>query len=70
MNEKIKLVMNGFISLNDSERKELIDEINKWIEADSLKKSIMNESLEKCAADFRRVNTGPYSSSTCICCGR
>jgi hypothetical protein len=65
MNNNVLLVLQGFLNLTDSEKEELVKQINKY-----------NQTYGK--AEFKRdigdkvksVHLGPLGSGTCKCCGR
>ena len=65
MDPKVALVMNGFIALDSDQRKELIDELNKYLQSD--RKDSLHESIEKRAHD--EIRLGPLGGG-CPCCGR
>ena len=62
MTERVAFVLNGFIKLNHDERKEFIDEVNKYIQS--------TESIQqKFSKLTESVVLGPLSK-VCPCCGR
>ena len=66
MNNAVKIVLKGFTELSDTEKKEFIDEINKYLDKNTIEKGWMNESL---GDDVKRI-LGPTSMENCPCCGR
>jgi len=63
MNDKVLAVINGFESLNEEERKQFIEDINKLLQGKrALRKSVIaNESFT--------ISLGPLQGG-CPCCGR
>lgn len=75
MNAKVKMVVNGFFTLSESERAEAVTEFNKFINGtpdvrESLRKSLSESTgtdlVKKSQAS---VNFGPAPGG-CPCCGR
>lgn len=66
MTDKATLVLNGFLKLNETEKREVVDEINNYFKADQTRKNSMCESFRRKSAG---VVLGPTSGS-CPCCGR
>ena len=66
MTNKVKVVLKGFTELSDTEKKEFIDEIKKYLDKDRLEKGRINEIL---GDDVKRI-LGPTSMDHCPCCGR
>ncbi len=66
MNDKTKLVYNGFTKLDLTDQKEFIEAIQAWSREDySLKEKRRKELNEA----VRKVISGPLGE-TCPCCGR
>lgn len=70
MNPKVSKVLKGFFALSDTEKAELIAEINTYQKGDASRRiaqeSALNESVRKSQAS---VNFGPAPGG-CPCCGR
>ncbi|WP_316827832.1 hypothetical protein [Pedobacter miscanthi] len=66
MNDKIKLVMNGYVSLTDSEKLELKNLIKEYDNKGGLEQLYENRNLD---GEVKRI-VGPTSSNACTCCGR
>jgi hypothetical protein len=65
MDRQTRLVWQGILSLTPSQRNELIDEWNRFVNSTEVKRA------EKIAAsESFRVVLGPVSGITCGCCGR
>jgi L-asparaginase II len=65
MNERVRLVLNGFIQLSAADKNALIDDLNGYVKAnESLQKSIRED-----VAKGTRVTLGPVGTG-CPCCGR
>lgn len=65
MNEKVKKVLMGYVSLSREEQLDFNREINSYNEADG-KRKMIKEGMYK---EARAVSLGPKGSS-CPCCGR
>lgn len=67
MTDRAILVLHGLFQLTDSERNEVIQEVNKYEREPNptIKKSIERKN----DVDFNRVVSGPVGVS-CSCCGR
>lgn len=61
----VKVVMNGFRNLSESERIEFIEVINAYMKAGAPEKCLYESVFTKAAA-----STGPLGGNTCKCCGR
>jgi hypothetical protein len=77
MNEKIRLVLSGYLALSSEDRRKFVEEINRYINAteagkrqieSDLKTNVLKEqdSMRKAGA---RMETGPLGGG-CPCCGR
>lgn len=66
MNDKTKLVLNGFLELNASEQADLIREINRLREERPSEKRAIKSRITE---DVQRMDLGP-TSDFCTCCGR
>ena len=66
MTDKVKIVLNGYAHLSESEKTEFIREINDYINKSDFQKGQLNEKL---SGEVKRV-LGPTSSAICSCCGR
>lgn len=66
MNDKIKVVMNGYVSLSDSDRSEFKRLIKEYDEKGEFGK--LNERTHL-NSEIKRI-VGPTSSNACTCCGR
>jgi len=65
--DAVNLVLKGYISLSDSEKRKFVEELNKLEgERRPLRKAVLKEGILKRANDVR---FGPLGS-TCSCCGR
>lgn len=62
MNKKTTQVFIGFLNLTDQEKNELIDQINRYQEGNSIVRKSLKETF--------RLELGPVSSSNCPCCGK
>ena len=65
MNVKVAKVLNGFLKLNNQEKKELLEEIQVFFKDPSATERILQESLKGANA----ITFGPAPSS-CPCCGK
>lgn len=65
MTKKSEFVFNGWLNLTDSEKKEVLKEIENYIDVSDFSKRLIIEKYKK-RAD---IITGPLGS-TCPCCGR
>lgn len=61
MNDKTKLVLKGYLELNEHERNDLIKELNKTIDLSSSQKSRKFGEIS--------MELGPVTRG-CPCCGR
>lgn len=66
MDDKTKLVLNGFVNLDDDQRTELINEMNEWLKLNSVQKSSSKYGIKEAV---QKIDLGPLSKS-CPCCGR
>lgn len=64
MTSNVKKVLKGYLRLTESERTELLQEIEKHRQATFSERTI----IEKGISDA--VSLGPLSSGACPCCGR
>lgn len=65
MTDAAKKVLAGFARLSQSERSEVIEKMNEFINADVVRREQFRESFEKSAG----VTAGPVGTG-CPCCGR
>lgn len=61
VNRKTRLVLRGYLDLSESERRDLIRELNRVIELSEVNKSARKRDIS--------MELGPVSSG-CPCCGR
>lgn len=64
MTSNVKKVLKGYIQLTESERTELLQEIEKYIKATFSERTIIENRVSDA------VSLGPLSSGACPCCGR
>jgi hypothetical protein len=77
MNEKIRLVLSGYIALTTEGRRRFVDEINRFINGtDTQRRQIetdLRADVRKIQQSLResggRMETGPLGPG-CPCCGR
>lgn len=68
MTRNASLVFRGWLDLSQTEKNELVTEINNYIRSNPSQKSqIQSRALTETKLAF---DTGPTSSSSCPCCGR
>ena len=63
MNEQIAKVLRGFIKLSENEKREFVEEFNRYRNASSLDKPNIEKRIEE------RASIGP-KNTICTCCGR
>ena len=65
MTENTRKVFNGWVNLTQDEKNELATLINDYEKAtpDEKRRMQVNRSV-------KAVETGPYSTVSCVCCGR
>jgi|26BtaG_2_1085354.scaffolds.fasta_scaffold38649_2 hypothetical protein len=69
MNKDIALVLQGFLALNDNEKKQFIEEIQGYTEYPySTKDSIQKSITESFGLESNSISLGP-SPNSCPCCG-
>ena len=66
IDKSIAQVFKGFLNLNEAQRKELIDMVNKFQSGTTVSNEHLRESVN---ASVTKMQTGPYKDS-CACCGR
>ncbi len=66
MNDRTKLVLNGFLKLSVSEQNDLIRAINGTREQEPMEKRAYKSSILK---DVQGMDLGP-TNEVCTCCGR
>lgn len=66
MNKQVAKVLNEYIALSASDKREFIQEINKYIKSSDATKILLNEEVRKA---FDSVNFGPAPVG-CPCCGK
>lgn len=66
MTNKVKIVVKGFIELSDTEKKDFIDEIKKYIGKNIHEQIKLRKSF---SGDVKRI-LGPTSMDNCPCCGK
>jgi hypothetical protein len=67
MNSKTKKVFNGWLGLNDDERRTLATAIREYENSGDSGKRALRESTR----DYvMKQDTGPLGSGHCPCCGR
>lgn len=66
MNDRTKLVLNGFLELSASEQNDLIRAINQVREQEPMEKRAYKSRITE---DVQRMDLGP-TSEICTCCGR
>ena len=66
MTQRPEIVFNGYLTLTASEKTELINAINEYVESDSDKKSLTCKTAN---AHIVKMDIGPMGGS-CPCCGR
>jgi len=66
MTDRAKLVLAGFVKLSSDDQAEVIDELNRYIQARGTIKKSIQEGFEREAG---RVCLGPVTQG-CPCCGR
>lgn len=70
MSPKVIKVLKGFHALSDTERAELIVEINKYQQGNTaLREALKSDISESVRKSQASVNFGPAPGS-CPCCGR
>ncbi len=62
-----ELVVAGFTELSDADRKEVIEEITRFMKQDGTSQKSLGEWFEKRARG--RILAGPVSPANCPCCG-
>ena len=67
MNDKTKLVFNGWLDLNERERDDFAKAIREYESGPISKRSSLTESTRD---SVRKMQTGPHGRTTCACCGR
>lgn len=67
MKEKVLFVMNGFLKLSVEERKEFINEVNKYLEKKTAREQ--QEILDSVRESHQVMTLGPIKI-TCTCCGK
>ena len=70
MTNRVAWVMNGFVSLSETERRQFLDEAQDYEDEDDDGRDVVRKSLKKAFRDRPGVNTGPVSSGVCTCCGK
>lgn len=63
MNEQIAKVLRGFIKLSETEKREFIEEFNRYRNASTWDKPTIEKYVEE------RASIGP-KNTICTCCGR
>jgi len=66
MNEKTKRVFNGWLALNDAERRDFVNAASDYSEGNDSHKTEIRESIRKSATS---MELGPLGRG-CPCCGR
>lgn len=66
MNEKVKVVLGGYLNLSDTEKRLFIDAIREYDNKDVWKQ---REILEEVRGDVHKIALGPLSEP-CPCCGK
>jgi hypothetical protein len=66
MNDKTKIVMNGFLNLSLAEKTELVKNIGEFFQSKDDHKIKLNEDI---SITVKRV-LGPLSQLNCTCCGK
>lgn len=66
IDKHVAQVVKGFLSLNDAQKLELIEMMNKFQSGTAHSNEQLRESVNASAAE---MHTGPYGN-TCACCGR
>ena len=64
MSEKTDAVLKGLISLNEDERRRVLEALQMYLDSDGMDKIALEEKVESFT-----VNFGP-SPEGCPCCGR
>ena len=64
MDKRVAKVLNGFVALQESQRDEFIEELNKFLSG-----KVKEEVLRKSIQESTTINFGPVPSG-CPCCGR
>lgn len=70
MNKKTAHVLQGFLSLSDEEKKEIIEQIEEYKKYPYLTKDSIEKSLnENFGMESHSISLGP-SPNSCPCCGK
>ncbi len=66
MSKQSDQVLAGFIQLSQSDRRAVIDDINRLEQAAERDRKKLEESI----ANRAGIDLGPIDSGKCVCCGR
>ncbi len=66
MDEKVALVLNGFLTLSDPQKQQLIGLLDEFRTGTDFTKRQLRESV---SASVTKMQTGPHGGG-CPCCGR
>lgn len=66
MTDKTRQVLNGWVKLTDSEKRDFDAEVQKFQRSGELQRKDLRESFR---AGIERMETGPLGGG-CACCGR
>lgn len=64
-NKNVLRVLNGYLGLSDLERREFLNEFNKYVQGGTYEKMI-SEGQIRLKADLGTTN----NNKSCVCCGK